>query len=332
MSAQQQIATWLYFTAFMVFAMALIGAITRLTESGLSMVEWRPLIGTIPPLSEAEWQRVFAIYQDTPEFQKKNFWMNIEDFKVIFFWEWFHRFFGRLIGLIYALPLLYFWIRRMIPQGFHLKLIGMLFLGGAQAVMGWYMVESGLVDEPAVSHYRLAAHLGLAFLIFALLIWLAQDVEGVKRFETVPKGLKPIAWGTLYVLMITMVWGAYVAGKDAGLVYNEFPLMGGYLLPPDAHFLSPAWLNITENPVMVQFLHRWMGVFAALVVLGLHGFAMAKGVRSWEIFALPALVLLQVGLGIAALLSQLWIPVATAHQAGALLLLGTMTSLIRKIS
>ncbi len=302
---------WLFFCAFMVFAMAVIGAITRLTESGLSMVEWRPLIGTLPPVSQAEWERVFALYQETPEYQKKNFWMGIEDFKYIFFWEWFHRFWGRLIGLVYALPLAFFWVKNMIPQGYKPKLLLALILGGAQGVLGWYMVVSGLSDRPSVSHFRLAAHLGLAFIIFAYLLWLAFDLRGHKA-EISSFCLKRHGWVTMAALSATIIWGAFVAGLDGGLVYNTWPHMGPHMIPPEVI----GFASILNDPVGVQFTHRWIAIAAALIA-----FTFAWRMKS---FALGLAVFLQVGLGIATLLSQVWIPLAALHQAGALIVIAIL--------
>lgn len=321
--SQKPMAFWLFSAAGFVFAMMLIGAITRLTESGLSMVEWRPLIGALPPLSEAEWVRVFEIYQQTPEFQKVNSWMGLSDFKNIFFWEWFHRFWGRLIGLVYAVPLIYFWITKQIRSGDHWKFIGLLFLGGAQAVMGWYMVESGLVDEPAVSHYRLAAHLSLAFVIFALLIWMGLRYMD---FEQKPSArLYAQGWGVLGILIITIFWGAYVAGLDAGRIYNEWPLMGGSFIPSDMWFLDPAWVNLFENHAAVQFTHRWLAIIAAATILWFSWSGIKAGYCKYLFGGLAAMVTLQVALGIATLLSVVWIPLATIHQAGAVMLVGLMT-------
>ncbi len=330
-NAHNTITLWLYLTAFMVFTMAVIGAITRLTESGLSMVEWKPLIGALPPLSEAEWQRVFAKYQQTPEFIKVNSWMSLEDFKHIFFWEWLHRLWGRLIGLVYAAPLLYFWIRNKIPTGYKPRLLFILFLGALQGVMGWYMVKSGLIDRPSVSHFRLAAHLGLAFLIFAALIWTAQDIENRKTFQ-VSFCFKRQAWATLYLLFITVIWGAYVAGLDAGMVYNEFPFMGGAILPSDALYHSPIWVNFFQNPVGIQFLHRWLGILSCIAVIAVHVRALKNGLKTKDVYALPFIVLLQVGLGISTLLSMVWLPLAALHQATALLLLGTYIIFIRRLT
>lgn len=302
--------------------MVVIGAITRLTESGLSMVEWRPLIGALPPMSTAEWERVFELYQQTPEYQKKNFWMGMEDFKTIFFWEWLHRFWGRLIGLVYALPLVYFWARGMIPAGYKKPLMALLLLGAAQGLMGWYMVQSGLVDVPAVSHYRLAAHLGLAFLIFALLVWVGLGMLQNRGSQIRNAALRFHFLAMLGLYVLTVFWGAYVAGLDAGLVYNEsFPLMGGQVIPPDINQYSPFWVNFLETHSGVQFVHRWLGMALAVMVLAYGFCAMRAGVRLGTVPALVAMVLVQAGLGIATLLSQVWLPLATLHQAGALFFL-----------
>ncbi|MEM8834070.1 MAG: COX15/CtaA family protein [Pseudomonadota bacterium] len=305
------LANWLFFVASMVLAMAVIGAITRLTESGLSMVEWRPLIGTLPPLSAEEWQRVFDLYRETPEYQKKNFGLTLDEFKQIFFWEWFHRLWGRLIGLAYALPLLYFWITKKIPDGYKSKLLLGLFLGGAQAVMGWYMVESGLVDRPDVSHYRLAAHLSLAFVIFAYILWLAFDMKGNKAGNAT-FCLKRHAWITLGTTAVTIVWGAYVAGLNAGLVYNTWPKMGPHWIPPELN----SFFSIFEDPVSVQFTHRWLAIIAFAVIL-----SFAYRIKS---FALALIAFVQVGLGIATLLMNVPITLAALHQLNAFLLIGVL--------
>lgn len=309
MNKNTQITNWLFLTAFMVLTMAVIGAITRLTESGLSMVEWRPLIGSLPPLNEAEWQRVFDLYRETPEYQKKNAGMALAEFKNIFFWEWFHRLWGRAIGAVYALPLLYFWIRKKIPEGYRLKLFIGLILGGTQGVMGWYMVQSGLIDRPSVSHFRLAAHLILAFAIFCYVLWLAFDLRENKAPRT-SFCLKRHGWIAFAFVTLTIIWGAYVAGLDAGLVYNTWPMMGSHWIPPELQ----SFLSIFIEPVSVQFTHRWIAIITAIITL-----SFAYRVKS---FALSGMVLLQIGLGIATLLSMVAIPLAALHQAGAFILGG----------
>lgn len=320
---------WLLSCCGLIALMVMIGAITRLTESGLSMVEWRPLIGALPPLNEAEWQRVFALYQQTPEFQKVNFWMDISDFKSIFFWEWAHRLLGRLIGMVYALPLIWFWVKGHIPKGYKPHMIGLLLLGAAQGYMGWFMVKSGLVDQPSVSHYRLAAHLSLAFLLFCLLLKTALNWIDIKnetsRIEISAK-LKPHAWACLLSVILTIFWGAYTAGMDAGLIYNEtFPLMGGKLIPDEMHLYSPFFVNMFETAGGVQFTHRLLATIAVITLTSFWVRAInTKEKLPWPVHALGTMILIQYSLGIATLLSKVAIPLATAHQMGALITLALL--------
>jgi len=318
------LSNWLFACCGAVFLMIIIGAITRLTESGLSMVEWRPLIGALPPMNEIEWLRVFDLYKDSPEFQKKNFTMELAEFKNIFFWEWFHRLWGRMIGVIYALPFFFFLLRGWVPAGYKLKLFGLLILGGAQGFMGWYMVKSGLVDMPAVSHYRLAAHLSLAFLIYALMFWLALTLrKSAKDIVTKPNAaLFKHGIGALCVLVITILWGAFTAGLDAGLVYNDsFPLMGGKVVPEEVWFYKPIWLNFFENHAGVQFVHRWLAIATVLAGLSITIHALIKKRREICFPLIGAMVLFQMGLGIATLMTNVNLHLATTHQAGAVLLL-----------
>jgi cytochrome c oxidase assembly protein subunit 15 len=310
---QRALQIWLFFTAAMVFAMAVIGAITRLTESGLSMVEWKPLIGAIPPLSEAEWDRVFGLYKQTPEFIHKNSWMELADFQKIFFWEWLHRLWGRVIGLVFALPLAWFWIRKKIPQGFGPKLLGVLALGGLQGVMGWYMVMSGLVDRPDVSHFRLAAHLMLALAIYCTVLWLAFDLKD--QNDAAQGGSfcqKRHGWISFALLGVTIVWGAFTAGLDGGMLYNSWPKMDAHWVPPEV----TGWHAMIHEPGAVQFFHRWVAIAAGVSILSF----------AWRMknFALAGMVFVQIGLGIATVLSQVSIHVAATHQAGAMILLGLM--------
>lgn len=318
MTQSKYISNWLFFTAFMVFAMAVIGAVTRLTESGLSMVEWRPLIGALPPLSEEEWQRVFTLYQESPEYQKKNMGMGLSEFKNIFFWEWFHRLWGRLIGIVYALPLFYFWMTKKIPEGFKTKLLIGLLLGGLQGLMGWYMVKSGLIDRPSVSHFRLAAHLSLAFIIFSYLLWLAFDLYGNKATNG-SFCLKRHGWTALLFVSLTIIWGAFVAGLDGGLVYNTWPMMGAYWIPPELISIA----SIINDPVSVQFIHRWIAILTALFTL-----TFAYRIKN---FLLAGMMLLQIGLGITTLLSQVTIPLAALHQAGAFILIGLLIHALHQL-
>ena len=324
--AARPLALWLMACAAMVFAMAVIGAITRLTESGLSIVEWRPLIGTLPPLSDAEWQRVFDLYRQTPEYRLRNAGMEIGAFKQIFFWEWFHRLWGRLIGLVFAVPFLWFWATGRVPRALLPRLLGLLGLGGLQGGLGWFMVKSGLVDRPSVSHYRLAAHLGLAMAIYGLLLWQAWSI----LFPTgggggAPRRLHGHLIGALALVSATVVWGAMVAGLDAGLAYNTWPLMGDRLLPPEAWTLQPIWLNAFDNTALVQFVHRWLAIGTAVAIIALWWRARdtstpvpVRRAAGWA----AAMAGVQVGLGIATLLARVPVWLGALHQAGALVLLG----------
>lgn len=318
-NSNKPIILWLYSCAFMVFAMMIIGAITRLTESGLSIVEWNVIMGTFPPMNEAHWQSEFELYKQSPEFLKKNFWMSLEDFKNIYFWEWFHRLWGRLIGLVFALPLLIFWLRGMIPSGYKLKLLGLLALGGAQGFMGWYMVQSGLNDIPAVSHYRLAAHLSLAFVILAALLLLAFSLSPIKKAPS--RGLFTHGLIVFVILSITILWGAFTAGLDAGLVYNEtFPLMGGQWVPPDFWAKGSLLHTILENHSAVQFTHRWLAVLTVLAIFSLWVHGGAKKLDIPALHGAALMAFLQLGLGIATLLSGVNIVLATLHQGGGAIL------------
>lgn len=314
----RNVQIWLLVTAAMVFAMAVIGAITRLTESGLSMVEWKPLIGALPPLSHAAWEDVFALYKQTPEFRLKNSWMGLEDFKHIFFWEWLHRLWGRTIGLVYALPLAWFWMKKQIPQGYKARYLGILALGASQGALGWYMVESGLVDRPDVSHFRLAAHLLLALAIYCCLLWLAFDLN--KREDSGTRGEKWHGWTAFLLLAITITWGAFTAGLDGGKIYNTWPMMDAYWIPPEVSGI----FAMLHNPAAVQFVHRWLAIATFTAVISL-------GWRKMN-FPLMGMVLLQVGLGIATVLSQAAIPVAALHQAGAMVLLGLLIKQLNDLS
>jgi len=314
------ITYWLFGCCFLVFAMIIVGAITRLTESGLSIAEWKPLMGAIPPLNDQEWQRVFDLYKQSPEFTKKNSWMQIDDFKNIFFWEWLHRLLGRLIGLAYGLPLLWFWLRKQIPQGYGLKLFGVFILGGLQGAMGWYMVKSGLVDIPAVSHFRLAAHLMLALLIYACMLWLGVSLrtQQIKNIST-PKILKIHGLLALLILIATITWGAFTAGLDAGLIYNDsFPKMGGRWIPPEAY------ISILSNPAGVQFLHRWLAIGTFIMIISLWAHAYKRSALSPALNFAAIMVFIQAGLGIFTLFSGVSLPIAVLHQAGAVILLSLL--------
>ena len=333
--SSRAIACWLFFCAATVFAMALIGAITRLTESGLSIVEWAPVKGALPPLNEADWLREFDLYKQTPQYQKVNHGMSLAEFKDIYFWEWLHRLWGRLIGLFYALPLAYFWLRGRIPPDAKGPLLGILALGFAQGAMGWIMVKSGLVDMPAVSHYRLAAHLMLAFLIYACLLRMAF---GFALRPDLDAGRATVVRGALHLVLalavLTMVWGAFVAGLRAGLLYNTFPTMDGHWLPPELAQHKPVWKAFIEERATVQFTHRVLAVLT--FASGIWAWVRARGFnlqgRVRRLFNLLPLVLLaQAGLGIVTLLHGVPVALGAIHQGGALCVLTVLVWLLWEI-
>lgn len=306
---------WLFGMALLVAMMVVIGGVTRLTGSGLSMVEWRPLIGALPPLSQEEWMRVFTLYQASPEYNDINYGMSLSEFKFIFFWEYFHRLWGRLLGVAFALPLAYFAYRRMIPAGYGAPLIALLILGGLQGVIGWWMVKSGLVSDPTVSQYRLATHLGMALFIFGLLLWTGFNLFYGKAPR--PSGH---LMGVVSIVALTIIAGAFVAGMDAGLLYNEYPLMGDGLVPIE--YGEEGLSDPFDNPAAAQFHHRWIAVLAVIGVLTLWR-------RAHRIISLRrrgvlvgAIVLGQFTLGIITLLHGVPVWMGAAHQLGAVLLLG----------
>ncbi len=313
MTNDKRIAYWLLLCCFMVFAMAVIGAVTRLTESGLSITQWKPVTGALPPLNESQWQAEFDLYRQSPEYLKKNAGMSLEAFKSIFFWEWLHRLWGRMIGIVFAAPLLYFWAKKHIPAGYGKKFIALLALGGLQGAVGWWMVASGLIDRPLVSHYRLAVHLMMALGVYAMMLWLALGLLGKPEPHRAPTFcLKRHGLIAFTLATLTIIWGAFTAGLDAGMIYNEFPLMGGRIFPYEGLNMTPEWLNFLENHATVQFMHRALAICTGIIALWF-AFRMASP-------ALVFFVVLQVGLGIGTLLSQVWVPIAAIHQAGAILL------------
>jgi heme a synthase len=325
------VANWLILTAALILMMAAIGAITRLTESGLSMTEWRPITGMVPPYTDAAWQGEFDLYRATPEYIHKNADMDLAEFKNIYFWEWIHRQWGRLIGLFFILPLVGFWAMGWMSARATWALLLLLGLGCTQAFVGWFMVQSGLIDRPSVSHYRLALHLFVALMLYALLLWLALTIRPPGRlsmtFGARPASgwLKGHAIFALMMVVTTIIWGAFVAGLDAGLIYNEFPTMGdGRLVPIEMWHMKPNWLNIFENHAAVQFTHRWLAITTVLIVLSLTAHALLADIQGRAFPALAIVVLCQAGLGITTLLSGININLAVMHQIGAVILLGLM--------
>lgn len=319
------IAWWLFAVAFMVFIMVVLGGMTRLTHSGLSMVEWRPITGWLPPFSDTEWMRVFEKYQSFPEFQKVNADMTVTEFKGIFWLEFLHRLWGRLIGLAFFLPFVFFLTKGWVRGSQIITLLGLFVLGGVQGGMGWFMVKSGLVDRPDVSQYRLAAHLILAFIIYALLLWCGLNFWGAKQSKNKALlELRRLSWGLVILVFITTFSGALVAGLDAGLSYNTFPLMDGDLIPDGLFEQSPAYINFFENPITVQFDHRVLAIISFCMVM--YFWFLAQSIVGNEgqmgpIHWLFAAVCGQVMLGISTLILVVPVTLGALHQAGALVVL-----------
>ncbi len=317
-----QVAIWLLICCGLVFVMVVLGGVTRLTGSGLSMADWRPMMGWLPPIDAAEWQRVFEIYQQTPEFLKINSHMDVSDFKSIFWLEYLHRLLGRTIGIVFLVPFLVFLARDYIRLRELPKYLLMFVLGGLQGVLGWYMVKSGLVDNPHVSQYRLTAHLLAAFLIYAFMFWVAMSrLYPLEHGDRHPWFGKSLALTAL--ISITIISGGFVAGLKAGEIYNTFPLMGSHWVPPGLSALDPFWRNLTENMTTVQFDHRLLAIttFFVTVAFWLRTRKLDMPKRSGlAVNALLHTAILQVILGISTLLLSVPTALAAAHQGVAMLL------------
>ncbi|MEY3659055.1 MAG: hypothetical protein RL425_1816 [Pseudomonadota bacterium] len=323
LSRPNAIANWLYAVASLVFLMVVVGGITRLTESGLSITEWKPVTGALPPLTDQDWQEAFDKYRQIPEYQLINKGMSLSEFKFIFFWEWAHRLLGRLIGLAFALPLLWFALRRAIPQGYGLRLVALLALGGLQGAIGWWMVASGLVDRTDVSHYRLATHLLTALFILAGLVWTALDLKALARDpQARPARLTGFGLGVAAVLLTQLLFGAYTAGLNAGLVASDWPLMNGRFLP-DPNMTGSFWHVLTNDPFVIHFVHRWWAWVALGALILLARRVKQAGVRPASI-AIHISVGTQMLLGIATVMTGVNIGLAVLHQAvGALVVAAT---------
>jgi cytochrome c oxidase assembly protein subunit 15 len=326
------VRAWLFSAAALVFAMVIVGGATRLTDSGLSITEWQPIIGIVPPLSEADWQDAFAKYKATPEYERVNPGMSLDAFKVIYWWEWAHRALGRLIGLVFALPFLWFWLRGRLPRGLTPKLLGVLALGGLQGLIGWYMVQSGLVDRVDVSPYRLAVHLTMAIVIFGWLLWLAlglRDPRTPVLLKTVTRNQQGLSLVLLALVLVQIALGGFVAGLKAGLTYNTWPLMDGKVIPDGLGTLEPWYVNFFENVTTVQFTHRTVAYILVALVLW-HAWTLARAADDQRVVVSAALlataVVGQAALGIWMLVTaQGAIPIllGLAHQGGAVVVFAT---------
>ena len=321
-AAMRPVVLWLFICCGMVVAMMLIGAITRLTESGLSMVEWRPLIGALPPFSDAEWRRIFDLYRQTSEYRLENAGMTLAEFKTIFWWEYIHRLWGRLIGIVFAVPLLWFVVRRRVRGRLTLTLFGLFLLGAAQGVIGWWMVKSGFADRTDVSQYRLAIHLGLAFLILGCLLWAALGLlPHTGQTRPVAPVVRRGAVALLVLISVTVLSGGLVAGLNAGYAYNDWPLMNGQVVPVEILDRVPVWLNFFENVATVQFDHRILAYLSAAGVILLWSAALRHrigGAARRPLDLLLAMTAAQIALGIFTLMLVVPIHLAVLHQAGAI--------------
>ncbi len=328
------VRVWLYILAVAVLAMVALGGVTRLTDSGLSITSWKPVSGIIPPLSEADWLKEFSAYKLIPEFELQNSWMDLAAFKSIFWWEWGHRFWGRLIGLVFAVPFVVFVVQKRLSWRLAPSLLLLFVLGGFQGFLGWWMVSSGLSERVDVSQYRLAAHLGAASLLFVFILWMARTLKP-RPVQGGRAGWRLGLWVLALLVFLQIIMGAFVAGLDAGFAYNTWPLMEGRFVPEGLASMQPGWLNLFENPLTVQFTHRMLAyaIAAYAVLLLLIG---AKSVGFFRLDAwfklILALILAQIGLGILTLLYVIPIFLAVAHQVLAFIVLGTIIAYLADIS
>jgi cytochrome c oxidase assembly protein subunit 15 len=338
-NSNRAITWWLLICLGLIFAMVILGGVTRLTGSGLSMVNWHPIHGAIPPLNSEQWRQEFNHYQQSPEYQKINRDMSVADFKSIFWFEYSHRMLGRLIGLVFLLPFLYFWWRKKIIPGLTPKLIIMFCLGGLQGLLGWYMVKSGLVNNPHVSQYRLTAHLLSAILIYGFILWTILDLNQHRIYQAINQSAVA-RWRTSSLiltglLLLTIVSGGFVAGLKAGLIFNTFPLMGGQWIPEGIGALTPWHLNLFENMVTVQFSHRLLAITTGILLLAWYikgrGYFEDRQIKlSFKLVGM--LVIIQLLLGISTLLMHVPVSLAAMHQAGALLLFSVMLMNVHVLS
>ena len=325
---KKHIRIWYWSGAVLVFLILIIGGITRLTGSGLSMTDWKPIMGAIPPITETQWEDVFEQYKQFPEYQQVNRGMSLSEFQFIFFWEYMHRMAGRLIGLVFIIPFGWFVIKKKMDTTQIKKASVLLLLGLSQGLMGWYMVQSGLIDVPRVSPYRLAAHLSLAFIIFGCCVWFALDLKSTRK--TLVKGVSELRkwlWLFLIILSLQVIWGAFVAGLHAGHIYNTFPKMHQFWIPPELWLIEPFAFNFFENMVTVQWIHRVLATILGVM-------AIAMWVRSYQlntsfktkmwVLSLFTVVLIQYLIGVFTLVYHVPIWLGVLHQAMAMVLFGVV--------
>ena len=332
----KKVIYWLLTGCFLIFVMVVVGGITRLTHSGLSISNYKLISGTLPPMNELEWQEAFDLYKQYPEYQKLNNHFSLEDFKDIYFWEWLHRFIGRMIGLVFIFPFVYFLITKQLTKPTIKKSVILLGLGAFQGFLGWYMVKSGLVDNPDVSHYRLAAHLTTAFITFAYTFWVALDLIFPDK-KQVDKSLRTLVrWG-LFILLLQIVYGAFVAGLDAGFIHNHWPMMSEGKFMHDTVYIeqSPLYKNFIEGKSGVQFVHRILAYVVVAFILMIWFKAKKRVLTNLQSIGLNALLIivgLQFLLGVLTILYQVPVWLGVAHQIGAFLLLTAMTFTLHRFS
>jgi len=332
----KKVIYWLLTGCFLIFIMVVIGGITRLTHSGLSISNYKLISGTIPPLNETEWQTAFDLYKQYPEYQKLNTHFSIQDFKDIYFWEWLHRFIGRLIGLVFFIPFLYFLITKQLTKSTIKKSIILFSLGAFQGFLGWYMVKSGLVDNPDVSHYRLAAHLTTAFITFAYTFWVALDIMFPTK-KQINKSFRNLIRGGLALLILQIIYGAFVAGLDAGFIHNHWPMMNEGKFIHETVYLeqSPLYKNFIEGKSGVQFIHRILAYLVTVFVFIIWYKAKKESTYKYQSIgknSLLIMVSLQFLLGVLTILLQVPVWLGVAHQVGAFFLLISMTFTLHRFS
>lgn len=334
---RRHLRIWLWIGAALTATTLVVGGITRLTESGLSIVDWAPIVGSVPPISDADWQEAFARYQQFPEYIKLRPDMTLSEFKFIYFWEFLHRTIGRVIGMVFLIPFIYFLIRGYFNRPLLKRVLLLFVLGGLQGLMGWYMVKSGLVDRPDVSHYRLAAHLLLAMTIFGFCVWFANDLlarapapitSDARRWLL--RWLVPLG----VLLAVQIFWGALVAGLNAGFILNTFPLMNGSLLPPNGWSQDPVLINLVENLATVQWFHRVLATVLLIAAIGLYaGIRRNPNLAVFERWGLGllGLIALQYALGVTTLLTHVKTGIAVSHQATALVIVGFLLTFLHQV-
>ncbi len=335
-SSNKQIAIWLFSGCFLIFGMVVIGGITRLTGSGLSITEWKPIMGTIPPLNDVEWNDAFEKYKQIPQFQRVNYHFELEDFKSIFWWEFIHRLLGRLIGVVFIFPFLWFLFKNKFEKETIKKVLFLFLLGGIQGFLGWFMVSSGLAERTSVSHIRLAIHLMFAFITFAFTFYYGLElIYSEKPSSQISKKFSSLNKLIFILLSVQIIYGAFVAGLHAGKMHNTFPLMSGQVIPSGMAALKPGAANFFDNPVTVQFIHRLMA-FALLFLCSWFVFAAKKetlnNFQRKGIYFLLIAICLQFLLGVLTILTSVNIALASLHQVGAFFLFSVCVYLLYHFS